>query len=141
MQLQSLNITEILSFRQTTKGRLSPAFLYLNQMKQIQLKSIPKHYSGFAIYIMYSENTDIIYMAIFQMPNHYKEKEAFMDCVEIQQLNSNKKIRLIYCGEGNKRMLIFVISTLKEIGIQIKQHEYSAISFDENMLEECLKES
>ena len=141
MQLQSLNITEILSFRQTTKGRLSPAFLYINQMKQIQLKSIPKHYSGFAIYIMYSENMDIIYMAIFQMPNHYKEKEAFMDCVEIQQFNSNKKIRLVYCGEGNKRMLIFVISTLRETGIQIKQHEYSAITFDENMLEECLKES
>ena len=53
-------------------------------MEQIQLKSIPKHYSGFAIYMMYSENMDIVYMAIFQMPNHYKEKEAFMDCVEIQ---------------------------------------------------------
>ena len=110
-------------------------------MEQIQLKSIPKHYSGFAIYMMYSENMDIVYIAIFQMPNHYKEKEAFMDCVEIQQLNSNKKIRLIYCGEGNRRMLIFVISTLRETGIQIKQHEYSAITFDENMLEECLKES
>ena len=132
---------EILSFRQTTKGRLSPAFLYINQMKQIQLKSIPKHYSGFAIYIMYSENTDIIYMAIFQMPNHYKEKEAFMDYVEIQQFNSNKKIRLIYCGEGNKRMLIFVISALRETGIQVKQHKYSAITFNENMLEECLRES
>ena len=114
-------------------------------MEQIQLKSIPKHYSGFAIYIMYSENMDIVYMAIFQMPNHYKEKEAFMDCVEIQNkilisLHSNI-VRLIYCGEGNRRMLIFVISTLRETGIQIKQHEYSAITFDENMLEECLKES
>ena len=141
MQLQSLNITEILSFRQTTKGRLSPAFLYLNKMKQIQLKSIPDYYSDFAIYIMYSENMDIIYMAIFQEQNHYKERIAFMDYVEIQQFNSNKKIKLIYCGEGNKRMLVFVISTLKEIGIQIKQHKYSAITFDENMLEECLRES
>ena len=110
-------------------------------MEQIQLKSIPKHYSGFAIYIMYSENMDIVYIAIFQMPNHYKEKEAFMDCVKIQQFNSNKKIRLMYCGEGNKRMLIFVISALRETGIQIRQHKYSAITFDENMLEECLKES
>ena len=110
-------------------------------MEQIQLKSIPKHYTRFAIYMMYSENMNIVYMAIFQMPNHYKEKKAFMDCVKIQQLNSNKKIRLIYCGEGNRRMLIFVISTLRETGIQIKQHEYSAITFDENMLEECLKES
>ena len=110
-------------------------------MKQIQLKSIPDHYSDFAIYIMYSENMDIIYMAIFQEQNHYKERIAFMDCVEIQQFNSNKKIKLIYCGKGNKRMLIFVISTLKETGIQIKQHEYSAITFNENMLEECLKES
>ena len=141
MQHQDSKEIEILSFRQTTKGRLSPAFLYINQMKQIQLKSIPKHYSGFAIYIMYSENTDIIYMAIFQMPNHYKEKEAFMDYVEIQQFNSNKKIRLIYCGEGNKRMLIFVISALRETGIQVKQHKYSAITFNENMLEECLRES
>ena len=80
-------------------------------------------------------------MAIFQMPNHYKEKEAFMDYVEIQQFNSNKKIRLIYCGEGNKRMLIFVISALRETGIQVKQHKYSAITFNENMLEECLRES
>ena len=141
MQHQDSKEIEILSFRQTTKGRLNPAFLYLNKMKQIQLKSIPDHYSDFAIYIMYSENMDIIYMAIFQEQNHYKERIAFMDCVEIQQFNSNKKIKLIYCGKGNKRMLIFVISTLKETGIQIKQHEYSAITFDENMLEECLKES
>ena len=142
MQLQSLNITEILSFRQTTKGRLSPAFLYLNKMKQIQLKSIPDHYSDFAIYIMYSENMDIIYMAIFQEQNHYEERIAFMDCyVEIQQFNSNKKVQLVHCGKGDKRMLIFVISTLRETGIQIKQHEYSMITFDENMLEECLKES
>ena len=141
MQHQDSKEIEILSFRQITKGRLSPAFLYLNKMKQIQLKSIPDYYSDFAIYIMYSENMDIIYMAIFQEQNHYKERIAFMDYVEIQQFNSNKKIRLIYCGEGNKRMLIFVISTLRETGIQIKQHEYSAITFDENMLEECLKES
>ena len=141
MQHQDSKEIEILSFRQITKGRLSPAFLHLNQMEQIQLKSIPKHCSGFATYIMYSENMDIVYMAIFQMPNHYKEKEDFMDCVKKQQFNSNKKIRLIYCGEGNKRMLIFVIATLRETGIQIKQHEYSAITFDENMLEECLKES
>ena len=110
-------------------------------MEQIQLKSIPKHCSGFALYIMYSENMDIVYMAIFQMPNHYKEKEAFMDCVEIQQFNSNKKISIVYCGKGDKRMLVFVISTLRETGIQIKQHRLSAISFDENMLEECLRES
>ena len=140
MQHQDSKEIEILSFRQITKGRLSPAFLYLNKMKQIQLKSIPDYYSDFAIYIMYSENMDIIYMAIFQEQNHYKERIAFMDYVEIQQFNSNKKIRLIYCGEGNKRMLIFVISTLRETGIQIKQHRFSAITFDENMLEECLKE-
>ena len=132
---------EILSFRQTTKGRLSPAFLYLNKMKQIQLKSIPDHYSDFAIYIMYSENMDIIYMAIFQISNHAVYIEAFLNYVEIQQFNSNKKVQLVHCGKGDKRMLIFVISTLRETGIQIKQHEYSMITFDENMLEECLKES
>lgn len=141
MQHQDSKEIEILSFRQTTKGRLSPAFLYLNKMKQIQLKSIPDHYSDFAIYIMYSENMDIIYMAIFQISNHAVYIEAFLNYVEIQQFNSNKKVQLVHCGKGDKRMLIFVISTLRETGIQIKQHEYSAITFDENMLEECLKES
>lgn len=63
-------------------------------MKQIQLKSIPDYYSDFAIYIMFSENTDIIYMAIFQKQNHYKERIAFMDYVEIQQFNSNKKNKI-----------------------------------------------
>ena len=141
MQHQDSKEIEILSFRQTTKGRLSPAFLYLNKMKQIQLKSIPDHYSDFAIYIMYSENMDIIYMAIFQISNHAVYIEAFLNYVEIQQFNSNKKVQLVHCGKGDKRMLIFVISTLRETGIQIKQHEYSMITFDENMLEECLKES
>ena len=141
MQHQDSKEIEILSFRQTTKGRLSPAFLYLNKMKQIQLKSIPDHYSDFAIYIMYSENMDTIYIAIFQISNHAVYIEAFLNYVEIQQFNSNKKVQLVHCGKGDKRMLIFVISTLRETGIQIKQHEYSMITFDENMLEECLKES
>ena len=110
-------------------------------MERIKLNLIPEKYAGFAVYIVYSENMDTIYIAIFQISNHAVYIEAFLNYVEIQQFNSNKKVQLVHCGKGDKRMLIFVISTLRETGIQIKQHEYSAITFDENMLEECLKES
>ena len=94
-----------------------------------------------SMYIVHTEEMNTVYIAIFRVNTHDVQKEKFFHNIKTKEFNRNTKLNVVYCGEGNKRMLIFVISTLKEIGIQIKQHEYSAISFDENMLEECLKES
>ena len=94
-----------------------------------------------SMYIVHTEEMNTVYIAIFRVNTHDVQKEKFFHNIKTKEFNRNTKLNVVYCGEGNKRMLIFVISTLKEIGIQIKQHEYSAITFDENMLEECLKES
>ena len=94
-----------------------------------------------SMYIVHTEEMNTVYIAIFRVNTHDVQKEKFFHNIKVKEFNRNTKLNVVYCGEGNKRMLIFVISTLKEIGIQIKQHEYSAITFDENMLEECLKES
>ena len=125
---------EILSFRQTTKGRLSPAFLYLKKMNNTSLLSIPKLNPNFDMYITYVNNMETVYIAIFHKTAHTRNKIDFFKSVEVKEFNLPKKISIIYCGKGDKRMLIFAISTLRETGIQIKQHEYSAITFDENML-------
>ena len=94
-----------------------------------------------SMYIVHTEEMNTVYIAIFRVNTHDVQKEKFFHNIKTKEFNRNTKLNVVYCGEGNKRMLIFVISTLKEIGIQIKQHEYSAITFDENMLEECLRES
>ena len=94
-----------------------------------------------SMYIVHTEEMNTVYIAIFRVNTHDVQKEKFFHNIKTKEFNRNTKLNVVYCGEGNKRMLIFVISTLRETGIQIKQHEYSAITFDENMLEECLKES
>ena len=94
-----------------------------------------------SMYIVHTEEMNTVYIAIFRVNTHDVQKEKFFHNIKTKEFNRNTKLNVVYCGEGNRRMLIFVISTLKETGIQIKQHEYSAITFDENMLEECLKES
>ena len=94
-----------------------------------------------SMYIVYTEEMNTVYIAIFRVNTHDVQKEKFFHSIKMEKSLTETQLNVVYCGEGNKRMLIFVISTLKETGIQIKQHEYSAISFDENMLEECLKES
>ena len=87
-----------------------------------------------SMYIVYTEEMNTVYIAIFRVNTHDVQKEKFFHNIKTKEFKRNTKLNVVYCGEGNKRMLIFVISTLKEIGIQIKQHEYSAITFDENML-------
>ena len=88
-----------------------------------------------SMYIVHTEEMNTVYIAIFRVNTHDVQKEKFFHSIKpMEEFNRNTKLNVVYCGEGNKRMLIFVISTLKEIGIQIKQHEYSAITFDENML-------
>ena len=87
-----------------------------------------------SMYIVHTEEMNTVYIAIFRVNTHDVQKEKFFHNIKVKEFNRNTKLNVVYCGEGNKRMLIFVISTLKEIGIQIKQHEYSAITFDENML-------
>ena len=87
-----------------------------------------------SMYIVHTEEMNTVYIAIFRVNTHDVQKEKFFHNIKMKEFNRNTKLNVVYCGEGNKRMLIFVISTLKEIGIQIKQHEYSAITFDENML-------
>ena len=101
-----------------------------------------------SMYIVYTEEMNIVYIAIFRVNTHDVQKEKFFHSIKMEKSLTETQLNVVYCGEGNKRMLIFVISTLRETGIQIKQHEYSAITFeeleegfDENMLEECLKES
>ena len=94
-----------------------------------------------SMYIVYTEEMNTVYIAIFRVNTHDVQKEKFFHSIKMEKSLTETQLNVVYCGEGNKRMLIFVISTLKETGIQIKQHEYSAITFDENMLEECLKES
>ena len=94
-----------------------------------------------SMYIVYTEEMNTVYIAIFRVNTHGVQKEKFFHSIMMEKSLTETQLNVVYCGEGNKRMLIFVISTLKETGIQIKQHEYSAISFDENILEECLKES
>ena len=94
-----------------------------------------------SMYIVYTEEMNTVYIAIFRVNTHDVQKEKFFHSIMMEKSLTETQLNVVYCGEGNKRMLIFVISTLKETGIQIKQHEYSAISFDENILEECLKES
>lgn len=94
-----------------------------------------------SMYIVYTEEMNTVYIAIFRVNTHDVQKEKFFHSIKMEKSLTETQLNVVYCGEGNKRMLIFVISTLKETGIQIKQHEYSAISFDENILEECLKES
>ena len=94
-----------------------------------------------SMYIVHTEEMNTVYIAIFRVNTHDVQKEKFFHNIKTKEFNRNTKLNVVYCGEGNKRMLIFVISTLRETGIQIKQHEYSAITFDENMLEECLRES
>ena len=93
-----------------------------------------------SMYIVYTEEMNTVYIAIFRVNTHGVQKEKFFHSIMMEKSLTETQLNVVYCGEGNKRMLIFVISTLKETGIQIKQHEYSAISFDENILEECLKE-
>ena len=101
-----------------------------------------------SMYIVYTEEMNTVYIAIFRVNTHDVQKEKFFHSIKMEKSLTETQLNVVYCGEGNKRMLIFVISTLRETGIQIKQHEYSAITFeeleegfDENMLEECLKES
>ena len=94
-----------------------------------------------SMYLVYAEEMNTIYIAIFRVNTHDVQKEKFFHSIKMEESIRNIKLNILYCGEGNKRMLIFVISALRETGIQIRQHEYSAITFDENMLEECLKES
>ena len=94
-----------------------------------------------SMYIVYTEEMNIVYIAIFRVNTHDVQKEKFFHSIKMEKSLTETQLNVVYCGEGNKRMLIFVIATLRETGIQIKQHEYSAISFDENILEECLKES
>ena len=94
-----------------------------------------------SMYIVYTEEMNTVYIAIFRVNTHDVQKEKFFHSIKMEKSLTETQLNVVYCGEGNKRMLIFVISTLRETGIQIKQHEYSAISFDENILEECLKES
>ena len=94
-----------------------------------------------SMYIVYTEEMNTVYIAIFRVSTRDVQKEKFFHSIMMEKSLTETQLNVVYCGEGNKRMLLFVISTLKETGIQIKQHEYSAISFDENILEECLKES
>ena len=109
-------------------------------MKQLPLIASAKN-TLMSMYIVHTEEMNTVYIAIFRVNTHDVQKEKFFHNIKTKEFNRNTKLNVVYCGEGNKRMLIFVISTLRETGIQIKQHEYSAITFDENMLEECLKES
>ncbi len=110
-------------------------------MTHIPLSLIPKSDPNFIMYITYSTGMETVYIAIFHETIHASKKTEFLNYVKLEQFIANEKIQIIHCGKGDNQMLIFVISTLRETGIQIKQHEYSAITFDENMLEECLKES
>ena len=109
-------------------------------MKQLPLLASAKD-TLMSMYIVYTEEMNTVYIAIFRVNTHDVQKEKFFRSIKMEKSLTETQLNVVYCGEGNKRMLIFVISTLKETGIQIKQHEYSAISFDENILEECLKES
>ena len=102
-------------------------------MKQLPLIASAKN-TLMSMYIVHTEEMNTVYIAIFRVNTHDVQKEKFFHNIKVKEFNRNTKLNVVYCGEGNKRMLIFVISTLKEIGIQIKQHEYSAITFDENML-------
>ena len=102
-------------------------------MKQLPLIASAKD-TLMSMYIVHTEEMNTVYIAIFRVNTHDVQKEKFFHNIKVKEFNRNTKLNVVYCGEGNKRMLIFVISTLKEIGIQIKQHEYSAITFDENML-------
>ena len=107
-------------------------------MKQLPLITSAKD-TLMSMYIVYAEEMNTVYVAIFRVNTRDVQKEKFFHSIKMEEFNRNTKLNIVYCGEGNKRMLIFVISTLRETGIQIRQHEYSAITFDE--LEECLKES
>ena len=109
-------------------------------MKQLPLIASAKN-TLMSMYIVHTEEMNTVYIAIFRVNTHDVQKEKFFHNIKMKEFNRNTKLNVVYCGEGNKRMLIFAISTLRETGIQIKQHEYSAITFDENMLEECLRES
>ena len=109
-------------------------------MEQLPLIALAKD-TLMSMYIVYTEEMNTVYIAIFRVNTHDVQKEKFFHSIKMEKSLTETQLNVVYCGEGNKRMLIFVISTLKETGIQIKQHEYSAISFDENMLEECLRES
>ena len=109
-------------------------------MKQLPLIASAKN-TLMSMYIVHTEEMNTVYIAIFRVHTHDVQKEKFFHSIMMEKSLTETQLNVVYCGEGNKRMLIFVISTLKETGIQIKQHEYSAISFDENILEECLKES
>ena len=110
-------------------------------MTHIPLPLIPESTPNFIMFITYSTGMETVYVAIFHETIHISKKTEFLNYVKLEQFISNKKIQTLHCGKGDRQMLIFVISTLRETGIQIKQHEYSAITFNENMLEECLKES
>ena len=109
-------------------------------MKQLPLIASAKD-TLMSMYLVYTEEMNTVYIAIFRVNTRDVQKEKFFHSIMMEKSLTETQLNVVYCGEGNKRMLIFVISTLKETGIQIKQHEYSAISFDENILEECLKES
>ena len=109
-------------------------------MEQLPLIASAKN-TLMSMYIVYTEEMNTVYIAIFRVNTQDVQKEKFFQSIMMEKSLTETQLNVVYCGEGNKRMLIFVISTLKETGIQIKQHEYSARSFDENMLEECLKES
>ena len=109
-------------------------------MKQLPLIASAKD-TLMSMYIVHTEEMNTVYIAIFRVNTHDVQKEKFFHNIKTKEFNRNTKLNVVYCGEGNKRMLIFILSTMKEIdGMKLESHPMSPLAITEESLEQWSKQ-